>query len=127
MLRNSMLRSILGARLTDRRSLEDIYMKTRARKVGVIVKILKYKYAGHLARDNSLKWNKILTTWVPHKQCRQPCGFLRTCAEFHFKSAHVRIYERICSCFADFCGYLMILSYFRAIFRIFGPFFKINF
>ena len=39
---NSMLRSILGIRLEDKINLEDIYSKTRAKKVGVIVKTLKY-------------------------------------------------------------------------------------
>ena len=54
-------------RLLDRLSIEDRYSKTKAKKVGVIAKTLKYKYAGHLARDSDYKWNKILTTWVPYK------------------------------------------------------------
>ena len=59
-------KSILGVRLKDKTSLEEIYSKTRAKRVGVIAKTLKFRYAGHLLRENDQKWNKILTTWVPH-------------------------------------------------------------
>ena len=57
-----MLRYILGVKLKDKRSLEEIYSKTRVKQVGVIARTLKFEYAGHLVRENNQKWNKILTT-----------------------------------------------------------------
>ena len=45
---NSMLRQLLGIKIKDKVSLEKIYAKTRAKRVGVIAKTLKLKYAGHL-------------------------------------------------------------------------------
>ena len=27
---------------------------------------LKFRYAGHIMRENRNKWNKILTNWLPH-------------------------------------------------------------
>ena len=63
---NSMLRNILGVKLKDKMNLDEIYLKTRAKWVGVIARTLKFRYAGHLVRENNQKWNKTLTTWVPH-------------------------------------------------------------
>ena len=71
-----MLRSILGVRMLDKVSLGDIYKKTKPRKVRVVARSLKYKYAGHTIRDLRDKWNIILTSWVPHlgKRSRgRPC------------------------------------------------------
>ena len=62
-----MLRSILGIRLKDKMSIEDIYSKTGAKKVGVVAKTFKLKYAGHMIRDNESKWNRILTMWNPYE------------------------------------------------------------
>ena len=61
-----MLRQLFGIKLKDKVSLEKIYTKTRAKRVRVIVKILKLKYAGHLMRECDQKWNKTLTLWIPH-------------------------------------------------------------
>ena len=58
---NAMLRSILGLRLKDRVRIEEIFNKSKAKKVGVVTRKLKYKYAGHIVRDTKYKWNKILT------------------------------------------------------------------
>jgi len=63
---NSMLRQLLGIKLKDKVSLEKIYTKTRAKRVGVIAKTHKLKYAGHLMREWDQKWNKTLTLWIPH-------------------------------------------------------------
>ena len=63
---NSMIRSILGIRLKDKVSIKTLFDKSKAKKVWAIAKSLKFKYAGHLIRGNKLKWNYILTTWVPH-------------------------------------------------------------
>ena len=61
-----MLRSIIGARLTDKVPLGEIYERTQARRVQVVARSLKYKYAGHTIRHNANKWNTILSSWIPH-------------------------------------------------------------
>jgi len=52
---NGMLRSLLNIRLKDKVSLADIYSKTNAKKVRVIARVLKYKYAEHTTWDNKEK------------------------------------------------------------------------
>ena len=59
-----MLRSVLQLRL------EDKFAKTDAKKVRVIAKKLKYKFAGHPIRDQVRKWSGTLTTWIPHMGLR---------------------------------------------------------
>ena len=66
-----MLRNLLGVRLKDKTSIGEIYLKTRAKQVGVIARTLKFKYAGHLYREDNQKWNKVLTSWVPHQGKRR--------------------------------------------------------
>ena len=61
-----MLRSILGVRLTDKIPVGEIYKRTQARGVPVVARSLKYKYAGHTIRDNTKKWNTVLSSWTPH-------------------------------------------------------------
>ncbi len=54
---HSMLRNILGIRLKDKRSIQDIKNTTKTKIIGV-------NYAGHLARASDSKWNKIATLWT---------------------------------------------------------------
>jgi len=56
-----MMRNLLGIRLGDKISCEEIYKRVNIKKVGVIAKVLKFRYAGHTVRDKSHKWNNILT------------------------------------------------------------------
>ena len=63
---NAMLRSIMGIKLSDKTHLQDIYRKTKVRLVGKVAKLLKFRYAGHTMRDTKLKWNYIMSSWVPH-------------------------------------------------------------
>ena len=63
---NAMLPSILQVRLKDKVSNELILNKTRPKVAEVIARTLKYKYMGHVVREQSHKWNKILTFWIPH-------------------------------------------------------------
>ena len=63
---NAMLRSILQVKLVDKVKTMDIFAKTGAKRVGVVAKKLKYKFAGHMIRDQTTKWGRTLTTWVPH-------------------------------------------------------------
>ncbi len=62
---NSMLRSILGIRLKDKVKNEIIRKQTGAKNIGYIIKKLKLKYAGHMIRNNSEKWNLKCTLWEP--------------------------------------------------------------
>ena len=66
-----MLRSILQVRLKDKVKTVDIFAKTGAKRVGVIAKKLKYRFAGHMIRDQVPKWSRTLTIWVPHMGKRQ--------------------------------------------------------
>ena len=61
-----MVRSILGIKLKDKISIAALYEKAKVKKVRVVAKILKYKYAGHMMRGDKRKWNHILTSWYPH-------------------------------------------------------------
>jgi len=58
---NAMLRNIQDVRLKDRVKNEEIFKKTKAKKVGVATRKLKYNYAGYIVRHAKYKWNKILT------------------------------------------------------------------
>ena len=68
---NSMPRNILRIRVKDKVSLDQIYSKTKAKKIWGIVKTLKMRYAGHIVRGNKQKWSHILTAWVPHRGKRK--------------------------------------------------------
>ena len=61
-----MLRQLFGIKIKDKVSLEKISTKTKAKRVGIIAKTLKLKYAGYLIRECDQKWNKTLTLWIPH-------------------------------------------------------------
>ena len=61
-----MLPNILHVRLEDKVKTLDIFAKTGAKRVAVIAKKLKYKFAGHMIRNQTPKWSRTLTTWVPH-------------------------------------------------------------
>ena len=63
---NSMLRYILGIRTIDKVKIQKIFQKTKAKKVWVVAKTLKLRFAGHVIRDSSKKWSHIMTKWVPH-------------------------------------------------------------
>jgi len=61
-----MLRKFLGVRLRDKTCLDDIFARTKARNIGGIAKLLKFRYTGHVIREYNLNWSKMMTTWVPH-------------------------------------------------------------
>ena len=52
-------------------NLTQIKAKTESRDVGVVAKRLKFAYAGHIIREHVNKWNRILTTWLPHASKRR--------------------------------------------------------
>jgi len=62
--------------LVDKIPLGEIYERTQFRRVHIVARSLKYKHAGHTIRDNTNKWNTILTPCIPHwgKRSRgRPC------------------------------------------------------
>lgn len=65
-----MLRSILKLKIKDHVKIEEIVSQTKAKNIWATIKKLKWNYAGHLARENVMKWNRILTMWVPHQGYR---------------------------------------------------------
>ncbi len=68
---HSMLRNILGIRLKDKRSIQDIKNITKTKNIGEKIKKLKFSYADHLTRALNSKWNKITTLWTPIEKKRR--------------------------------------------------------
>ncbi len=62
---NSMLRNILGITLKDKIKNKEIYSRTNSAKISYIIKKLKIKYEGHLAR------NLASTFWIPRDRRRK--------------------------------------------------------
>lgn len=54
---------IFGIRLQDRRRVEEIFVKTKAKKVWGVTKKLKYRYEDHIFRDSKYKWSNIMTLY----------------------------------------------------------------
>ncbi len=53
----AILRSILGVKIKDKIRLNCIRGKTKCKDKGYTITKLKFKYAGHMAREGSKKWN----------------------------------------------------------------------
>ncbi len=67
---NKILRNILNIRQTDKVKLSVIKDKIKGKDIGYIIKIMKFNYAGHIARENN-KWNKIVEEWTPINRKRR--------------------------------------------------------
>ncbi len=67
---NKMLRNILNISQTDKVKLSVIRDKTKVEDIGYIIKIMKFNYAGHIAKENN-KWNKIVQEWTPINKKRR--------------------------------------------------------
>ncbi len=61
-----MLRSILGIKLKDKVGNVKIKERSSAIQIGYLIKKLKFKYMGHMARGNVEKWNFRTTVRVPY-------------------------------------------------------------
>ncbi len=61
-----MLRSTLGIKLKDRVSKVKMKERLNAIEIGYLIKKLKFKYVGHMARGDVEKWNFRTTVWVPY-------------------------------------------------------------
>ncbi len=43
----------------------------KKKDIGYIIKKLKFKYVGQMARNKTDKWNKLITEWVPYDRKRK--------------------------------------------------------
>jgi hypothetical protein len=66
----SMERSIMGIKKKDRVKNTRIREETGTIDIGYAVKKLKWKYAGHMARSDKQRWNKITSEWRPYDRKR---------------------------------------------------------
>ena len=65
-----MERSIIGFKKRDKISNFRIREKTGTIDIGYAVKRLKCNYAGHMARGDKQRWNKIVCEWRPYEKKR---------------------------------------------------------
>ena len=61
----AMLRSILEIKKQDRVRNETIYYKTKIKNIVSNIKTLKWKWAGHVYRQEDGRWTKKVTEWCP--------------------------------------------------------------
>ncbi|CAF4752853.1 unnamed protein product [Pieris macdunnoughi] len=62
---NAMERSILGIKRRDRVKLQEIKKKTKFKNVHTIYRQLKWRWTGHMLRESTEKWTRIVTEWYP--------------------------------------------------------------
>lgn len=67
---NSMERSVVGVKLRDRVKLQNIREITKFKKVDKLIKQQKWRWAGHMVRENIEKWSKKVTEWYPRDKKR---------------------------------------------------------
>ncbi|GBP37630.1 Putative uncharacterized transposon-derived protein F52C9.6 [Eumeta japonica] len=62
---NSMERSILGIKRSDGVKLEIIKKKTKFKNVHTAYRQIKWRWTGHMSRENIEKWSRLVTEWYP--------------------------------------------------------------
>lgn len=69
----AMERSILNVKQRDRMRNNEIRKRTGVRDIGCryIVKKLKFKYGGHIAREKKDDWVKKVTEWTPYDRIKR--------------------------------------------------------
>lgn len=68
---NSMLRSILKIRQSEKINANHIRRITKSKDIIYTAKKLKFNFAGHIMRESKETWSKRLTTWVPYGRVRK--------------------------------------------------------
>lgn len=68
-----MERSMLGIRLSDRKTNQDIRKITKVTDVTARIRSLKWNWAGHICRMSNNKWTKKITEWIP-RDCKRSRG-----------------------------------------------------
>ena len=66
----AMERAMLGMLGRDRKRSTWIRESNKVRDIIQVVKQLKWRWAGHVARMNDNRWTKILTDWHPYNEKR---------------------------------------------------------
>ena len=66
----AMERSLLGIKLRERKSNEEMRKVTETVDVGYKIKKQKFKYAGHIIRGSNERWTKKVTEWLPYGKKR---------------------------------------------------------
>ncbi|KAJ2944653.1 hypothetical protein O0L34_g4008 [Tuta absoluta] len=61
----NMERSILGVKRSDKKKLSYIRSHTKVKDISVCIRKLKWKWAGHMARDKTGKWTRDVIQWYP--------------------------------------------------------------
>ena len=64
-------RAMIGITRKDRKTNQWIRDQTRLEDIVVVVKRLKWKWAGHVVRMNDNRWTKIITEWLPIENRRK--------------------------------------------------------
>ncbi|PZC85214.1 hypothetical protein B5X24_HaOG202399 [Helicoverpa armigera] len=62
---NGMERSVIGVKIRDREKLTDIKSLTKFKDAYITYKELKWRWAGHMAREKQEKWTRLVTEWCP--------------------------------------------------------------
>ncbi len=84
------LRSILGVKIKDKLCLNYIRGKTNCKNMGYTIIKLKFKYAGHMAREGSKKWNYKTTVWTPYDKKRKKVVHLERWHHYSSRTGMVR-------------------------------------
>ena len=66
----AMERAMLGITIRDMKSSMWIRRKTRVRDIIKYIKLLKWRWAGHVARRDDNRWSRRLTDWCPLDRTR---------------------------------------------------------
>lgn len=62
---NGIERSIIGVKRRDRVKLQEIKCKTKFKNAHIVYKQLKWRWTGHMLREEKGKWTKLITEWYP--------------------------------------------------------------
>lgn len=62
---NGMERSTIGVKRKDRKKLKDIKSKTQFTNAYITYKQLKWRWTGHMMREKTEKWTRLITEWYP--------------------------------------------------------------
>ena len=71
---NAMERSVLGIKRKDRVNLQEIKQKTNFKNVHTVYRQLKWRWTGHMLRENPEKWTKLITEWYPRNNSKRNKG-----------------------------------------------------
>lgn len=68
---NNMERTILNIKLRDRVKITTIKAKSKTKTLSSVIKQQKWRWAGHIMRENKDKWTRELVEWCPRYNTRK--------------------------------------------------------